>query len=121
MIVERVRIAGVDAKALIDTGATTSCCRWGWYRRWSSHLGPLRKTDKKVVGVGNCPISIKGITKKVKIVWGHVEDDLEMMVLSTLQGIDIILGMDILSKLGICVETREGRAKPRQPSPDFSC
>ena len=121
LIFERVRVAGVDALALIDTGATTSCCRWGWYRRWSSHLGPLRSTDKKVIGVGNCPIDIKGIAHNVKITWGRAESHFEMMVLSTLKGIDIILGMDVLGKLGIIVDAREGRARPRQPSPEVAC
>ena len=76
LIIERVKIAGVGVKALIDTGASTSCCRWGWYRRWRSHLGPFSKADKKAVGVGNSPIDIKGITKRVRIEWGPVKDTL---------------------------------------------
>ena len=30
LILERVRIAGVEVDALVDTGAMTSCCRWEW-------------------------------------------------------------------------------------------
>ena len=65
LIMERVRIAGVEVEALVDTGATTSCCRWGWFKKWSSHLGPLIKTDRTVVGVGNSPIKVKGLTRAI--------------------------------------------------------
>ena len=30
MIFVKVSIAGVEVDALVDTGATTSCCRWDW-------------------------------------------------------------------------------------------
>ena len=42
LIVAKVTIVGVKVAALVDTGATTSCCRWGWYQKWKSHLGSLR-------------------------------------------------------------------------------
>ena len=42
LIVAKVTVAGVEVAAFVDTGATTSCCRWGWYKKWKSHLGSLR-------------------------------------------------------------------------------
>ena len=32
LIFVTVSIAGVEVVALVDTGATTSCCRWEWYQ-----------------------------------------------------------------------------------------
>ena len=52
-------IAGVKVVALIDTGATSSCCRWGWYDQWKAHLGLLRQTDTLVIGVGNVDSSFR--------------------------------------------------------------
>ena len=42
LVTAEVTIAGVKVVALIDTGATSPCCRWGWYDQWKAHLGPLR-------------------------------------------------------------------------------
>ena len=60
LIVVKVTIAGVEVAALVDTGATTSCCRWGWYQKWKSYLGSLRQSSTVVVGVGNVPVEVKG-------------------------------------------------------------
>ena len=45
LVTAEVIIAGVKVVALIDTGVTSSCCRWGWYDQWKAHLGPLKQTD----------------------------------------------------------------------------
>ena len=67
---ERVRIAGVKVRALVDTGATTSCCRWGWYKKWKSHMGPLDESDNTVTGIENSPIKVKGVTKPLEFTMG---------------------------------------------------
>ena len=67
LMLQRVRIAGIKVRALIDTGATASCCRWGWFKKWASHLGPKVETNMTVIGVGNCPITVKGITQPIKV------------------------------------------------------
>ena len=36
VVVAKVSIAGVEVAALLDTGATTSCCRWGRYKKTGS-------------------------------------------------------------------------------------
>ena len=43
LIVVKVTIAGVEVAALVDTGTTAPCCRWGWYQKWKSNLGSLRQ------------------------------------------------------------------------------
>ena len=67
LIVVKVTIAGVEVAALVDTGATTSCCRWGWYQKWNSHLGSLRQSSTMIVGVGNVPIEVKGLSKPLTL------------------------------------------------------
>ena len=96
-----VTIAGVKVVALIDTGATSSCCRWGWYDQWKTHLGPLKQTNTLVIGVGNVPVELKGVTRVLELKWESVVDHCEMMVLSTLEDVDVILGMDIISRLDV--------------------
>ena len=67
LVTAEVTIAGVRVVALIDTGATSSCCRWRWYNQWKNHLGPLKQTDTLVVGVGNVPVELKGITGSLEL------------------------------------------------------
>ena len=114
LIFESVSISGVKAKALIDTGATTSCCRWDWYNRWKSRLGSLDRTDTVVIGVGNNPINVKGVTRPVLIKWGVAQVKCQFMVLTTLQGMDVLLGMDALRQLDVGIEMRSGLARPKQ-------
>ena len=73
LIVERVCIAGVEVDALIDTGATMSCCGWGWFKRNQSRLGPLEKMDTYITGISNSPIGVKGVTRDLVLRWGTVE------------------------------------------------
>ena len=93
LIVAKVTIAGVEVAALIDTGATTSCCRWGWYKKWKSHLGSLRHSSTMVVGVGNVPIEVKGLLKPLMLQWDGVVGQCQLMVLTTLTDVDVILGV----------------------------
>ena len=116
LVTAEVTIAGVKVVALIDTGATSSCCRWGWYNQWKTHLGPLRQTDTLVIGVGNVPVELKGMTQPLELEWESVVDHCEMMVLSTLEDVDVILGMDVISRLDVQISGRAKEAKPRMDS-----
>ena len=116
LVTAEVTIAGVKVVALIDTGATSSCCRWGWYDQWKAHLGPLRQTDTLVIGVGNVPVELKGITQALELELESVVDHCEMMVLSTLKDVDVIIGMDIISRLDVQISGRAKGAKPRLES-----
>ena len=113
LVTAEVTIAGVKVVALIDTGATSSCCRWGWYDQWKNHLGPLRQTDTLVIGVGNVPVELKGVTQVLELEWDSVKDHCEMVVLPTLEDVDVILGMDIISRLDVQISGRSKNAIPR--------
>ena len=119
LVTAEVTIAGVRVVALIDTGATTSCCRWGWYDQWKTHLGPLKQTNTLVVGVGNVPVELKGITGSLELEWDSVTDHCEMMVLSTLEDVDVILGMDIINRLNVQISGRSKDAFPRPESTSY--
>ena len=106
LIVAKVTIARVEVVALVDTGATTSCCRWGWYKKWKSHLGPLRHSSTMVVGIGNVPIEVKGLSKPLMLKWDSVEGQCQLMVLTTLKDVDVILGMDVLSQFDVKIDSR---------------
>ena len=106
-------IAGVKVVALIDTGATSSCCRWGWYDQWKTHLGHLRQTDTLVIGVGNVPVELKGMTRVLELEWDSIRDHCQMVVLPTLEDVDVILGMDVISRLDVQISGRSKEAVPR--------
>ena len=113
LVTAEVTIAGVKLVALIDTGATSSCCRWGWYDQWKTHLGPLKQSDTLVIGVGNVPVELKGITHCLELEWDSVTNHCELMVLSTLEDVDVILGMDIITRLDVQISGRAREAIPR--------
>ena len=115
LVTAEVTIAGIKVVALTDTGATSSCCRWGWYDQWKNHLCPLKQTNTLVIGVGNVPVELKGITQNLELKWDSVVDHCEMMVLSTLEDVDVILGMGIISRLDVQIS---GRAKDAIPRPE---
>ena len=95
LILCRVRIAGVYVDALVDTGATASCCRSDWYKRWKSQLGPLKTTSRMVVGVGNSPVQLSGVLGPVPFEWGQASGQFELLVLPSLEDVNVIVGMDI--------------------------
>ena len=112
LIVAKVTIAGVRVAALVDTGATTSCCRWGWYQKWKSNLGSLRQSSTMVVGVGNVPIEVKGLSKHLTLQWDNVEGQCQLMVLTTLTDVDVILVMDVLSQFGVKIDSKKQTTSP---------
>ena len=61
VVLQEVMVAGVVVRALIDSGATTSCCSRGWYMRHQVEIGPLIQDKTQVIGVGNTPIFVDGI------------------------------------------------------------
>ena len=68
LIFVTVSIAGVEVVALVDTGATTSCCRWEWYQKWKDHLGAVIKSKLRIIGIGPDPIKIKGLTRPLTLI-----------------------------------------------------
>ena len=114
LIVAKVTIAEVEVAALVDTGATTSCCRWGWYKKWKSHLGSLRHSSTMIVGVGNVPIEVKGLSKPLMLQWDGVEGQCQLMVLITLTDVDVVLGMNVLSQFDVKIDSRNQVASPER-------
>ena len=111
-IFQEITVAGVVVKALIDSGATTSCCSRYWYKRHQTEVGPLLKDPIHVIGVGNTPIYIDGRTDRLPLQWGRDSTSVSLLVILTLEEVDIILGMDVLQQLGVQIDTRAGTAEP---------
>ena len=116
LIVVKVSIAEVEVDALVDTGATTFCCRWGWYQKWKSHLGSLRKSSMMIVGIGHVPIKVKGLSKPLTLQWDGVGGQCQLMVLTTVTDVDVVLGMDVLSQFDVKIDFKNQVASPeREP------
>ena len=112
LIFVKVSIAGVEVDALVDTGATTSCCRWDWYQGWKDHLGALTKSKVRIIVVGHDPIKIKGLTKPLTLQWDGVGGQFPLMVLTALTDVDVVLGMDVLRQLDVKINFKKQVAIP---------
>ena len=111
-ITARVSIADIMVDALVDSGATTSCCGLKWYQKYYHQIGALAKDDSKVVGIGNQPIVVQGRTQPLPLLWEQAHTKISLLVVPTLHGYDVILGMDILTRLGVKIDARNRRAVP---------
>ena len=112
IIFQEITVAGVVVKALIDSGATTSCCSQYWYKRHQADVGALLKDPIHVIGVGNIPIYIDGRTDRLPLQWGRANTSVSLLVIPTLEEVSVILGMDVLQQLGVKIDTRAGIAEP---------
>ena len=112
VILQEVVVAGVTVKALIDSGATALCCSQRWYRRYHVEIGPLIQDRTQVIGVENTPIFVDGRTARLPLEWKEEATTLSFLGVSTLIEPDIILGMDILQRLGVKIDTKAGVAEP---------
>ena len=116
LIFVTVSIAGVEVVALVDTGATTSCCRWEWYQKWKDHLGALIKSNVRIIGVGHDPIKVKRLTKSLTLYWDGVRGQFQLMILTALTDVDVVLGMDVLSQFDVKIDFKKQVASPaREP------
>ena len=105
-------VAGVVVHALVDSGASTSCCTRKWYQRYQQEVGPLHRDATKIVGVGNIPINVDGRTGRLPLEWNDAKSFLTLLVIPTLEEPDMILGMDVLQRLGVRIDTKTGTAQP---------
>ena len=112
LIFVKVSIAGVEVDALVDTGATTSCCRWDWYQKWKDHLGALIKSKVRIIGVGHDPIKVKGLTRPLTLYWDGVGGKFQLMILTALTDVDVVLGMDVLSQFDVKIDFKKQVASP---------
>ena len=112
LIFVTVSIAGVEVVALVDTGTTTSCCRWEWYQKWKDHLGAVIKSKVRIIGVGPDPIKIKGLTRPLTLHWDGVGGKFQLMILTALTDVDVVLGMDVLSQFDVKIDFKKQVARP---------
>ena len=52
------------------------------------------------------PVELKVITQVLELKWDSVVNHCKMMVLTTLEDVDVILGMDIISRLDVQISGR---------------
>ena len=112
VIFQEIVVAGVVVRALVDSGASTSCCTRRWYKKYQNEVGPLQQDSTKIVGVGNIPINVDGRTSRLPLEWDDSKSFLTLLVIPTLEEPDMILGMDVLQRLGVRIDARTGTAKP---------
>ena len=116
LIFVTVSIAGVEVVALVDTSATTSCCRWEWYQQWKDHLGAMIKSKVSIIGVSHDPITVKGLTRPLTLHWDGVGGKFQLTILTTLTDVDVVLGMDVLSRFDVKIDFKKQVASPaREP------
>ena len=116
LIFVTVSIAGVEVVAMVDSGATTSCCRWEWYQKWKDHLGAVIKSKVSVMGIAPDPTKIKGLTKPLTLHWDGVRGKFQLMVLPTIPDVDVVLGVDVLSQFNVQFDWEKQIASPyREP------
>ena len=70
VIFQEIVVVGVVVRALVDSGASTSCSNRKWYKKYQNEVGPLQQDATKIVGVGNIPIDVDGRTSHL-----HLERD----------------------------------------------
>ena len=105
-------MAGVVVQALEDSGASTSCCTRKWYHCYQQEVGPLQRDATKIVGAGNIPINVDGRTRRLPLEWNDAKSFLTLLVIPTLEEPDMILGMDVLQRLGVKINAKTGTAQP---------
>ena len=116
LIFVTVTIAGVEVVAMVNTSCTTSACSWEWYQKRKDNLGSVIKSKVRVMGIAPDPTKIKGLTKPLTLHWDGVGDKFQLMVLSTLNNIDVVLGVDILSQFKVKFDWEKQVASPyREP------
>ena len=112
VILQKVVVAGVPVKELIDSGAIISCCNRRWYRRSHKEVGPLLHDQTQAIGVENAPIFVDGRTARLPLEWKKATTMVSFLVVPTLIEPDVILGMDLLQRLGVKIDSKAGVAEP---------
>ena len=112
VILREVVVAGVLVKALIGSRATTLCCSRQWYRRYHTEVGLLVHDQTQMTGVENTPIFVDGGTTRVPLERKEATMTVFFLLVPTRIEQDAILGMDLLQRLGVMIDTNAGVAEP---------
>ena len=75
-------------------------------------VGLLIQDQTQVIGVENAPIFVDGRTARLPLEWKEAVSTVSFLVLTTLIRPDVILGMDLLQRLGVKIDTKAGVAEP---------
>ena len=65
-----------------------------------------------MIGVGNTPIQVNGRTRPLEISWGAVKVRASLIVIPTLTNPDVIVGMDLMARMKVRIDTESRRAYP---------
>ena len=84
VVLQEVMVAGVVVRALIDSGATTSCRSWGWCMRRQMEIGRLIQDKTQVIWVGNTPIFVDGRTSGLPFEWKKAVTTVSFLVIPIL-------------------------------------
>ena len=112
LVYASLKIGEVDVRTLVNSWAEASCCSEGWYKANRHLFGGLEQGETQVVGVGNIPIRVAGRTMKLPLQWEEARTRVSLLVVPTLVAHDVILGMDVMSVLGVHIDTTQRRARP---------
>ena len=66
----------------------------------------------QVIGVKNTPIFVDGRTARLPLEWKEAVTTISFLVVPTLIEPYVILGMDVLQRLGVKIDTKAGVAQP---------
>ena len=66
----------------------------------------------QVIGVVNTPIFVDGRMARLPLEWKEATTTVSFLVVPTLIEPDVILGMDLLQRLGVKIDTKAGAAEP---------
>ena len=83
-------------RALIDSGATISCCSRQWYQKYHTEIGPLMHDQTQVTGVENTPIFVNGRMARFPTERKEATTTVSFLMMPILIEQDVILGMDLL-------------------------
>ena len=72
----------------------------------------MQRDATKIVGVVNIHIHVYGRAGRLSLKWNDSKSFLTLLVIPTLEEPDMILGMDILQRLGVKIDTKTGTAQP---------
>ena len=75
-------------------------------------VGPLIQDQTQVIGVENSPIFVDGGTARLPLEWREAVSTVSFLVVPTLIELDVILGLDLLQRLGVKIDTKAGVAEP---------
>ena len=113
-----VLLEGIRVRALVDSGATASCCTEQWFRKNQQVLGTPIGDGTKVKGIENVPIAVRGRTKVLPLTWSGASTPCSLLIVPTLVEPDLILGMDVMDALGVKIDIRRREAIPTDPKRD---